>query len=110
MKRSTGVSATPEQAQEVHEQLRKWLTENLTSAIATNIRIIYGGSVKGHNAAPLIAKPDIDGFLVGGASLKPDFLNIVAAVPEKWDTTTRTNKRKAREAGIQSLGADGKRV
>lgn len=105
----TGVSATPQQAQEVHEALRLFLTENLSSEIATNLRIIYGGSVKGHNAESLINQPDIDGFLVGGASLKPDFLNIINAVPSKFDISTRTKKRKAREAGIQAIGVDGKK-
>lgn len=105
----TGVTATPQQAQEVHEALRVFLTENLSSEIATNVRIIYGGSVKGHNAASLIEQPDIDGFLVGGASLKPDFLNIIDAVPAQFDISTRTKKRKAREAGIQAIGVDGKK-
>ena len=85
------------------------MTENLSSEIATNLRIIYGGSVKGHNAASLIEQPDIDGFLVGGASLKPDFLNIIDAVPTTFDISVRTKKRKAREAGIQSIGVDGKK-
>ena len=56
-----------------------WLKENVSKEVAGKVRIQYGGSVKGANAAELIARPDIDGFLVGGASLKPDFMNIVNA-------------------------------
>ena len=56
-----------------------WFKENISKEVGDKIRIQYGGSVKGANAADLIAKPDIDGFLVGGASLKPDFMNIVNA-------------------------------
>lgn len=73
----TGKVATPDQAQEVHEALRKWLAENVSEAVASEIRIIYGGSVKPSNANDLASKPDIDGFLVGGASLKPDFVKII---------------------------------
>jgi triosephosphate isomerase len=75
----TGVTATPEQAEEVHAAIRKWMAANINTDIARATRIIYGGSVKGSNAAELIAKPNIDGFLVGGASLKPDFLTIIDA-------------------------------
>lgn len=73
----TGKVATPEQAQEVHAALRKWLAENVATDVAESIRIIYGGSVKPKNAADLAIQPDIDGFLVGGASLKPDFIDII---------------------------------
>eukprot|EP00949_MAST-11_sp_MAST-11-sp1_P000850 g850.t1 len=90
----TGVSATPEQAQEIHEGLRKWFAKVVSDETAAGIRIIYGGSVKGKNAADLIAQPDIDGFLVGGASLKPDFHNIIAAVPDE----PVAGKRKAQVA------------
>ena len=77
----TGKTATPEQAQEVHAQLRKWLAENVNETVAATTRILYGGSVTGSNAKELAAKPDIDGFLVGGASLKPEFIAICNA---KW--------------------------
>lgn len=60
-----------EQAQEVHAALRKWLTEHVSSEAAEKTRIIYGGSVSEKNCKDLSAQPDIDGFLVGGASLKP---------------------------------------
>ncbi|XP_022090364.1 triosephosphate isomerase-like [Acanthaster planci] len=75
----TGVTATPAQAQEVHEQLRGWLAENVSAAVAKKTRIIYGGSVNAGNCQELAAKTDVDGFLVGGASLKPDFVKIINA-------------------------------
>lgn len=73
----TGRNATPEQAQEAHEFIRSWLGNNVNGEVATNTRIIYGGSVTDLNAKDLIVKPDVDGFLVGGASLKPAFKTIV---------------------------------
>lgn len=73
----TGKVATPEQAQEVHQALRAWLASNVSSQVAEDTRIIYGGSVKPGNANDLSSQPDIDGFLVGGASLKPDFITII---------------------------------
>lgn len=75
----TGKTASPEQAQEVHESLRHWLSENVSPQVAESIRIQYGGSVTAANAKVLASQPDIDGFLVGGASLKPEFINIVNA-------------------------------
>merc|ERR1711934_1198400 len=75
----TGVTATPEQAQEVHAALRVWLAENYSAEIADNVRILYGGSVTANNCRDLAACKDIDGSLVGGASLKPDFVAIVNA-------------------------------
>jgi triosephosphate isomerase len=75
----TGVTATPEQAQDVHAFIRQRLAEKNT-AIADKIQILYGGSVKPDNAAELFAKPDIDGGLIGGASLQADsFLGICKA-------------------------------
>jgi triosephosphate isomerase len=75
----TGLTATPEQAQTVHHFIRSLLREFLGPA-AEAIRIQYGGSVTPDNAAILLAQPDIDGALVGGASLKPElFLPIIAA-------------------------------
>jgi triosephosphate isomerase len=68
----TGKTATSAQAQEVHAFIRKWLTKNYNEETASRIRIQYGGSVKAENIAELIAQPDIDGALVGGASLKAD--------------------------------------
>ena len=74
----TGKVATPQQAQEVHALIRRLLGELASSAVADVIRIVYGGSVKPDNAAALAEQPDIDGALVGGASLKADdFMGIV---------------------------------
>jgi len=76
----TGVTATPEQAQEVHAMVRGLVGELYDGAAAEALRIQYGGSVKPGNAADLLACPDIDGALVGGASLKAaDFGAIVQA-------------------------------
>ena len=75
----SGKVATPEQAQEVHAALRKWIGDNVSAEAAAATRIIYGGSVNGANAASLAALPDVDGFLVGGASLKPEFVDIINA-------------------------------
>jgi triosephosphate isomerase len=74
----TGKTATPEQAQEVHAAVRGWLTELFGKACAEAARVQYGGSVTAANARSILAKPDVDGALVGGASLKPaDFAAIV---------------------------------
>jgi len=76
----TGKVATPEQAQEVHALIRGLVAELGSAAVAAQVRIQYGGSVKPDNVADLAAQPDIDGALVGGASLKADdFLAIAAA-------------------------------
>lgn len=75
----TGLTATPEQAQDVHRHIRTVLAGR-NQDVADGIRILYGGSVKGDNAAGLFSKPDIDGGLIGGASLKSaDFLAIAEA-------------------------------
>lgn len=75
----TGKVATPEQAQEVHEMIRNKLAA-LDTDVAAKVRILYGGSMKPDNAAELIGMRDIDGGLIGGASLKAkDFLSICAA-------------------------------
>jgi len=68
----TGKVATPEQAQDVHQLIRKLLVEMAGQVVADKVRIQYGGSVKPDNVQALMAKPDIDGALVGGASLKAD--------------------------------------
>lgn len=76
----TGKTATPEQAQEVHADLRKIIAERYNPAVANEVRILYGGSVKAANAAELLSQADIDGALVGGASLKADsFVPIIEA-------------------------------
>jgi triosephosphate isomerase len=76
----TGVVATPQQAEDVHADLRRLLETRYNSEVASTVRIQYGGSVTADNAANLLGQPNIDGALVGGASLKAEsFLAIVAA-------------------------------
>ncbi|XP_073451472.1 triosephosphate isomerase [Aquarana catesbeiana] len=75
----TGKTATPQQAQEVHAKLREWLKAHVSDQVAQSVRIIYGGSVTGGTCKELASQPDIDGFLVGGASLKPEFIEIINA-------------------------------
>ena len=76
----TGQVATPEQAEAVHLDLRKQIEDRYNSAVASQVRILYGGSVKPDNAASLLSQPNVDGALVGGASLKAaDFLAIAQA-------------------------------
>ena len=75
----TGRTATPEQAQEVHAFIRGRVAAG-SAQVAASVRILYGGSMKPDNAAELLAKPDIDGGLIGGASLRAaDFLAICRA-------------------------------
>ena len=76
----TGVTATPEQAQETHKAIRDWIAKEVDQKTADEIRIQYGGSANAQNAPELSACPDIDGFLVGGASLKPEIADIVKAI------------------------------
>lgn len=77
----TGKTASPEQAQEVHADLRKLLAERYNSETSDRVLILYGGSVKPDNAGELMSQPDIDGALIGGASLKAEsFLAIANAV------------------------------
>merc|ERR1719384_2636520 len=64
----TGLTATPEMAQETHLNIRNWVKDNVSPEIAAAVRIQYGGSMKGANAKDLLAQPDIDGGLIGGAS------------------------------------------
>jgi triosephosphate isomerase len=78
----TGKVATPEQAQETHAYVRSWLADNISADVAAQTRIQYGGSANAGNAATLISQPDIDGFLVGGAALKPEFAEIVEIMNE----------------------------
>eukprot|EP00271_Cylindrocystis_brebissonii_P015011 TRINITY_DN36874_c0_g1_i1.p1 TRINITY_DN36874_c0_g1~~TRINITY_DN36874_c0_g1_i1.p1 ORF type:complete len:252 (+),score=62.62 TRINITY_DN36874_c0_g1_i1:128-883(+) len=73
----TGKVATPQQAQETHADLRKWIAENVSPDVAESVRIQYGGSVSAANCKDLAPLPDVDGFLVGGASLKADFIDII---------------------------------
>eukprot|EP00270_Netrium_digitus_P014171 TRINITY_DN477_c0_g1_i4.p1 TRINITY_DN477_c0_g1~~TRINITY_DN477_c0_g1_i4.p1 ORF type:complete len:282 (-),score=89.88 TRINITY_DN477_c0_g1_i4:309-1070(-) len=75
----TGKVATPAQAQETHADIRKWIAENVSAEVAASVRIQYGGSVNAGNCSELAVQPDVDGFLVGGASLKPEFIDIIKA-------------------------------
>lgn len=78
----TGLTATPAMAQETHKEIRKWVSDNISPNVAKAVRIQYGGSMKGANAKDLLAQPDIDGGLIGGASLTADFFNIINSVPK----------------------------
>lgn len=76
----TGKTATEEQAESAHHHLRKWLASRYNSEVADATRILYGGSVKPENALILMSQPNVDGALVGGASLKAElFLAIIRA-------------------------------
>lgn len=71
------------QAQETHAEIRGWLADKVSADVATATRIIYGGSVSASNSDTLAMEPDIDGFLVGGASLKPDFIKVINSASKK---------------------------
>ena len=73
----TGLTATPEVAQETHAYIRSWFVENYSQAVADDVIIQYGGSVNDKNVDELMACPDIDGALVGGASLKGDSFSAI---------------------------------
>jgi triosephosphate isomerase len=76
----TGLTATPQQAQEMHAYIRSLIVEKYGEEVADNTTILYGGSCNAKNAAELFANPDVDGGLIGGASLKAeDFAAIIAA-------------------------------
>merc|ERR1712072_1396241 len=78
----TGLTATPADAQATHKGIRELIAKNASASVADGIRIQYGGSANAKNAPELSAQPDIDGFLVGGASLKPEFADIVKAISD----------------------------
>jgi len=76
----TGKTASAQDAQEAHRSIRKWLGSRYDSRSAEGVRILYGGSVNASNAATLFSEPDVDGGLIGGASLKAaEFVSIIAA-------------------------------
>jgi len=75
----TGKVATSAQAQQAHLDIRSFLSKAVSPAVADTTRIIYGGSVTAANCVELAKQPDVDGFLVGGASLKPEFVKIINA-------------------------------
>ncbi|KAJ7182830.1 Triosephosphate isomerase [Mycena crocata] len=79
----TGKVATSKQAQDTHADIRAFLKTAVSPAVAEATRIIYGGSVNKGNCAELSVQPDVDGFLVGGASLKPEFVDIINATRKK---------------------------
>ena len=79
----TGRVATHTQAHDVHSDIRKWLRSHFSPTVADEVRLIYGGSVTPENCRELIGLEDIDGFLVGGASLKPGFAKIVKECEEE---------------------------
>jgi len=77
----TGLTATPAMAEETHANIRAWMSDHVSPEVAAAVRIQYGGSMKGANAKDLLAQTDIDGGLIGGASLKMDFFECINAVP-----------------------------
>eukprot|EP01090_Pellita_catalonica_P009475 TRINITY_DN2055_c0_g1_i3.p2 TRINITY_DN2055_c0_g1~~TRINITY_DN2055_c0_g1_i3.p2 ORF type:complete len:181 (+),score=48.48 TRINITY_DN2055_c0_g1_i3:97-639(+) len=86
----TGLTATPAQAQQVHAFIRNFIKTTVSQSIALSVRIIYGGSVKPQNCNELAKESDIDGFLVGGCSLKTgDFLKIIAAASSSSTTLAK---------------------
>ena len=99
----TGLTATPEQAQETHADIRQYLGTVAGADVAANTRILYGGSANGKTAPGLSAKDDIDGFLVGGASLKPEFADII-------NCQDGTPSLKPVNIGINGFGRIGRLV
>ncbi|GAA5879897.1 hypothetical protein JCM16303_004389 [Sporobolomyces ruberrimus] len=81
--------ATPDQAQDTHKVIRDFLAKRVSQKVADETRIIYGGSVAAKNAKELCLCPDIDGALVGGASLKPEFADIITSAEEAYKTKAR---------------------
>ena len=79
----TGETATPEQAQEMHEMIRAVIAESYNEDAADSVRILYGGSMKPHNAEELLSQPDVDGGLIGGASLKADSFTHIIDIADK---------------------------
>eukprot|EP00545_Synedropsis_sp_CCMP1620_P013368 CAMPEP_0119014462 /NCGR_PEP_ID=MMETSP1176-20130426/9783_1 /TAXON_ID=265551 /ORGANISM="Synedropsis recta cf, Strain CCMP1620" /LENGTH=614 /DNA_ID=CAMNT_0006967649 /DNA_START=18 /DNA_END=1862 /DNA_ORIENTATION=+ len=99
----TGLTASPEQAQQTHADIRQYLGEVAGAEVAASVRILYGGSANAANAPELSSKEDIDGFLVGGASLKPEFADII-------NCQTTVNSVKPVNIGINGFGRIGRLV
>jgi glyceraldehyde 3-phosphate dehydrogenase len=97
----TGLTASPEQAQQTHADIRQYLGEVAGADVAAATRILYGGSANGANAPELSSKEDIDGFLVGGASLKPEFADII-------NCQTTVHSVKPVNIGINGFGRIGR--
>lgn len=83
----TGESATPEQAQEMHKMVRSVLADQFSPDAADQIRIVYGGSMKPHNAEDLLQQPDVDGGLIGGASLQAESFTDIIEIAENLSNT-----------------------
>ena len=79
----TGMVATPQSAQDAARAIRDHMQAQFGAATAQSVRILYGGSVTSHNAVQLITQPDVDGFLIGGASLDPEELALIARLTVK---------------------------
>ncbi|MCW9707184.1 triose-phosphate isomerase [Fodinibius salsisoli] len=79
----TGESATPEQAQEMHKMIREVLADVYSQDKAGQIQVLYGGSMKPHNAEELLSQPDVDGGLIGGASLKADSFTAIIEIADQ---------------------------
>jgi triosephosphate isomerase len=97
----TGLTATPEQAQDTHADIRQYLGQVAGADVAESTRILYGGSATAATAPGLSSKSDIDGFLVGGASLKPEFADIV-------NCQGSTKSLKPVNIGINGFGRIGR--
>lgn len=79
----TGLTATTEQAQDMHRFIRSLIEKKYSASVSSEISILYGGSCNGKNAAELFACPDVDGGLIGGAALKADeFVQIIHSFPK----------------------------
>jgi len=98
----TGKVATPAQAQEAHAHIRSWLASSVGKDVAEATRIMYGGSVTAATSEELASNPDVDGFLVGGASLKPEFVEITQA--------TKSGTSGPITVGINGFGRIGRLV
>jgi len=91
----TGRNATPQQAQEAHAFIRQWIGKRCGASVTTAIRIQYGGSVNAANAASLLQQPDVDGALVGGASLKADAFSTIVKAAVEAKSVCRANQSSA---------------
>ena len=80
----TGLNATPEQAQQIHKHVREEIATAYNKNLANSVQILYGGSLKPNNSEEIFSKPDIDGGLIGGASLSfDDFYSIIRSIDKK---------------------------
>lgn len=77
-----GKTVTPEQVEEIHCALKEWICLNVCPEVGDCVKILYGGLVTGKNCKKLARQPNVDGFLVGEASLKKEFIKIINAKPQ----------------------------